>query len=120
VGTPSQRYVAVALASFEKAAAKDPRLVEARFQIAQISMGYKDFRKAIANYQAVTEVDPKNAAGFVNLGVALKGAGQFQDAEKAYLRAIELGKHGFEQRVALSSGVCCSRTVGRPGIIATS
>jgi tetratricopeptide (TPR) repeat protein len=81
---------ALALVSFERAAAKDPRLLDARFRIAQISMGYKDFKKAIINYSAVTEVDPKSAAAFVNLGVALKGSGNFAEAEKAYLKAIEV------------------------------
>src|ERR671928_215772 len=75
-----QDETAVALVSFERAAAKDPKLLDARFRIAQISMGYKDFKKAITNYAAVTEVDPKSPAAYVNLGVALKGSGNFQDA----------------------------------------
>lgn len=86
----SDNETAIALISFERAAAKDPRLLDARFQIAQISMGYKDFKKAITNYSAVTEVDPKSSAAFVNLGVALKGSGNFAEAEKAYLKAIEV------------------------------
>jgi Tfp pilus assembly protein PilF len=81
----------VALVSFESAVQNNPRLLEARFHIAQISMGFKDFKKAIDNYGAITQADPKNAAAFVNLGIAFKGSGRFPEAEKAYLQAIEVG-----------------------------
>jgi tetratricopeptide (TPR) repeat protein len=80
-----------ALVAFETAVQNNPRLLDARFRIAQISMGFKDFKKAIDNYISITQVDPKNAAAFVNLGIALKGSGRFPEAEKAYLQAIEVG-----------------------------
>lgn len=84
-----EEELAVAIASFERAIEKDGTLLEARFHVAQISMGYKDFKKAIDNYTAVTQQNPKAVAAFVNLGVAHKGSGQFDLAEAAYKKAIE-------------------------------
>ncbi|MEQ9503404.1 MAG: tetratricopeptide repeat protein [Deltaproteobacteria bacterium] len=84
-----EKELATAIASFERAIAKDSSLLEARFHVAQISMGYKDFKKAIDNYAAVTQQNPKAVAAFVNLGVAHKGSGQFDAAEAAYKQAID-------------------------------
>ncbi|MCK6549126.1 tetratricopeptide repeat protein [Myxococcota bacterium] len=104
---------AVALVSFEKATAKDPRHVDARFQIAQISMGFKDFKKAIESYGAVTQIDPKAPAAWVNLGVALKGSGQFAEAEKAYLKAIEVAGAGGIAQAHYNLGVLYLRNLDR-------
>lgn len=109
-----ENETALALTSFERAAAKDPKLLDARFQIAQISMGYKDFNKAIANYSAVTEVDPRSAAGFLDLGVALKGAGRFPEAEKAYLKAIELAGEADLGEAHFNLGVLYLKNLNRP------
>ena len=87
----SEKGTAEALSAYERAAELDPRLLEARFRIAEISMGFKDFKKAVANYDAVTKIDPKNAAAYVNMGVALKGMARFPEAEQAYLKALEVG-----------------------------
>ncbi len=86
----AEKQTGQALAAFETAVQNNPRLIEARFRIAQISMGFKDFKKAIDNYVAITKAEPKNAAAYVNLGIALKGSGRFDDAEKAYQQAIQV------------------------------
>jgi tetratricopeptide (TPR) repeat protein len=89
----SEKMTAEALAEFSRVVEKDPKIgVEARFRIAEISMGYKDFKRAIDNYKAVTEIDPGNVSAYVNLGVAYKGSAQFELAETAYLKAVEVAK----------------------------
>jgi tetratricopeptide (TPR) repeat protein len=85
-----EKQLGQALEEFERAVDNQPELIEARFRIAQISMALKDFKKAIASYEAVVKVDPKNAAAWVNMGVAYKGSARFDEAEKAYLKAIEI------------------------------
>jgi Tfp pilus assembly protein PilF len=109
----AENETAVALVSFERAAAKDPKLLDARFRIAQISMGYKDFKKAITNYAAVTEVDPKNPAAYVNLGVALKGSGNYAEAEKVYLKAIEVAGSSGSAEAHFNLGVLYMKNLGR-------
>ena len=110
----AEKSTADALAAFEKAAAADPRLVEARFQIAEISMGYKDFKKAIANYDAITKIDDKNSAAFVNMGVALKGSARFAEAEAAYKKALEVGGDKPLAEAHFNLGVLYLRNLNRP------
>jgi tetratricopeptide (TPR) repeat protein len=76
-------------------------------------MGYKDFRKAITNYSAVTEVDPKNPAAYVNLGVALKGSGNYAEAEKVYLKAIEVAGTGGAAEAHFNLGVLYMKNLSR-------
>ena len=105
---------AVALKSFETAVQENPGLIDARFRIAQISMGFKDFKKAVDNYTAVTNVDPKNAAAFVNMGIALKGSGQFDKAEQAYRRAIEVASGPTAAPAHYNLGVLYLRDLKQP------
>lgn len=109
----AENETAVALISFERAASKDPKLLDARFRIAQISMGYKDFKKAITNYAAVTETDPKNPAAYVNLGVALKGSGNYGEAEKSYLKAIEVAGTNGAPEAHFNLGVLYMKNLNR-------
>ena len=86
----AEKKTAEALDALQRAVQADGRLTEARFLIAEISMSFKDFNRAIAQYRAVTEQMPKLGAAWVNLGVAYKGSGRFDEAEKAYLAATAL------------------------------
>jgi tetratricopeptide (TPR) repeat protein len=104
----------VALKAFETAVQQNPELVEARFRIAQISLGFKDFKKAIDNYVAITQVEPKNAAAFVNLGIALKGSGRYQEAEKAYLQAVEVASGPAAAPAHYNLGVLYLRDLKKP------
>jgi len=80
-----------ALLEFNAAVKKDPKSnFEAWFRIAEISMEFKNFKRAVESYQTVCELDPRNTEAFLNLGVALKGMGRFREAESAYLKAIQL------------------------------
>jgi tetratricopeptide (TPR) repeat protein len=109
----AEKQTAEALVEFEKAVTADPTLIEARFQIAEISLGFKDFRKAIANYDAVTKIDAKNSAAFVNMGVAFKGSARFQEAEQSYLRAIEVAGNEPVPEAHFNLGVLYLRNMNR-------
>lgn len=82
---------ASALLAFNNAVLKDPKSnLEAWFHIAEISMEFKNFKRAVESYQTVCSLAPRNLEAFLNLGVALKGLGRFKEAESAYMQAIEL------------------------------
>jgi tetratricopeptide (TPR) repeat protein len=108
-----EKQIAQAMEEFEKAVEQQPDLIEARFRIAQISMGLKDFKKAVSSYEAVTKVDPKNAAAWVNMGVAYKGSAQFAEAEKAYLKAIEVATDQSVPEAHFNLGVLYLRNMNR-------
>lgn len=84
---------AKALVEFQRVVEKDGgTILEARFHIAGISLGFKDFKRAIDTYQSIAAIDPGNVAAYINVGVAYKGSGQYELAEKAYLQAIAVAK----------------------------
>ena len=56
------------------------------------SLTEKKFTKAIAYLEKSTQVYPKLAFAWSNLGVAYKLVGEYDKAEQAYLKAIELDK----------------------------
>lgn len=109
----AEKQTAQALVAFEKAVEADPTLIEARFRIAEISLGFKDFRKAIANYDAAAKIDDKNAAAWVNMGVAFKGSARFDEAEKAYLKAIEVAANEPVPEAHFNLGVLYLRNMNR-------
>lgn len=78
----------LALKHFEEAVKADPALVEANFAIGEISLAYRDYNRAVAAFEAVTQARPDEPAGLVNLGIAKKAAGRLEEAEQAYLAAI--------------------------------
>lgn len=82
---------ASALLEFSEAVRLDPKShLEAWFRIAEISMEYKNFAKAVKSYETVCQMNPNNVEAHINLGVALKGMGKFPEAEKAYKKALRL------------------------------
>ncbi|MBI4818074.1 MAG: tetratricopeptide repeat protein [Deltaproteobacteria bacterium] len=85
-----EQKTAEAISELETAIKQDPKLVEPRFLIAQISMGYKDFRKAAAQFEGIVKNDARNGPAWLNLGVAYKAMGRFAESEKAYRKAIEV------------------------------
>ncbi len=103
----------VALKAFEQAIKINGSLVEPYLQIAKISMGYKNFARAIESYKKLTAMDPKSLPGFVNLGVAYKGSGQFEKAEGAYQTALKLAEDERSAGVHFNLGVLYLRHLSR-------
>jgi tetratricopeptide (TPR) repeat protein len=95
----SEKRTAAALIEFSDAVSKDPKSnFEAWFRIAEISMDFKNFKRAVESYQAVCDLDPSNVEAHLNLGVALKGQGKFKAAETAYKKALSIaGKQALPE-----------------------
>lgn len=60
-----------------------------------------DYAKAAEQLRAATQLMPTNALAFNYLGLALHNAGQPSEAERAYLRALNLDKDLIEVRYDL-------------------
>lgn len=73
------------------------------FQAALTALKAERFEEAVNLLQRLSESEPGRAEVHGMLGVALDGAGRFQEAEKAYLRALALapGTPGFHNNLAL-------------------
>lgn len=104
---------AAALVAYQRAVELDPKLTAARFRLAEISLGYKDFKRAEDNYKAITTYDPKNGPAWINLGVTYKGQGKFEDAEKAYLAASKLEDPEVKEAASYDLGVLYLRHMDR-------
>jgi Flp pilus assembly protein TadD len=48
------------------------------------------WKEALYRWKRATEIDPTYAAAFNNLAIAFEHEGQFEEARKAYERAIEI------------------------------
>jgi Tfp pilus assembly protein PilF len=51
------------------------------------------WREALYRWKRAVEVDPSYAAAYNNLAIAYEHEGQFDDARKAYEKALELDPH---------------------------
>jgi Tfp pilus assembly protein PilF len=81
---------AQALESFKTAAALGPDYPEARANYGALLADAEDFSGAVIELEAAARYAPRTAGVFVNLGNAYRGTQQFDRAEAAYRRALEL------------------------------
>ncbi len=66
-----------------------PAASRASFEKAQAALDRKDYAQAVALLKQVTDADPKDFQAWTELGTAHLVQGRKDEAEKAYLRAVE-------------------------------
>jgi tetratricopeptide (TPR) repeat protein len=59
-------------------------------QQARLALGRNDLQQAVKEYQTIVKLDPKNAAVYTALGVALYGSGRPTEAAAAFQAALRL------------------------------
>ena len=89
-----RRHDQEAFADFAEAAKLDPSLTAARRNRAIVYLDSGDYDKAASELREVVKADEADAAAWVALGVAERGRGQGDAAEKAYRRAIDVDPQG--------------------------
>ncbi len=82
--------VSEALNYFHRAVALDPSFLEARMNVGNIVLSFRNYGGAIEQFEAVLDAEPENYDAMVGLGIAKRGLEQFEEAEETYRRAIEL------------------------------
>jgi tetratricopeptide (TPR) repeat protein len=100
----ARRHDQEAFADFAEAAKIDPTLTAARRNRALVYLDCGDYEKAASELREITKGDPTDAAAWVALGVAERGHGAPNDAERAYKRALELepdSQNGIDARYDL-------------------
>jgi tetratricopeptide (TPR) repeat protein len=70
--------------------AADPRIVSARVYMSRILLEDRNYGEMIPLLEQAIAVDPKNADLYTDLGVALRGAGRFDEARAAWDKALSL------------------------------
>jgi tetratricopeptide (TPR) repeat protein len=86
----AQAHAARAQVQFEKALGVKPDFAPALAQLAKIALAQESYPAAEGYLRKLLQVDGKNAAAHLNLAVALKGLGQFDQAMQEYDAAEKL------------------------------
>ncbi len=79
-----------AIADLRQSVKLDPHYLPARRLLLQIARRHQDWATAAAELTAMLKANPKDAAGFVDLGVAYRGLGKPKLASTAYQQALKL------------------------------
>ena len=78
--------LAAATAAHAQDRGKSKEQVEFGIKVAQINL----WNEALYRWQKATELDPTYAAAWNNLAIAYEHEGKFEEAKKAYEKALEL------------------------------
>ncbi len=76
--------------AFEAAAQAEPRSVAAHMKLAGVNLAQNHSDAAIAHYQRVIGLDPKQAKAFIGLGIAYLHKGNKSLTRAAFAEAIRL------------------------------
>jgi tetratricopeptide (TPR) repeat protein len=79
-----------ALAAFNAAVEIDPKFVEARINVGQVTLGFRKYDTAREMFSKAIELSPKNYDAYIGLGIALRGLKDLDGAEAQYKKAIDL------------------------------
>lgn len=84
-----------------------PETLTIRFLVAQNELKLKEFARATAGFQYVSERNPNDGAAVYYLGVAQLGSGNIDGAEKSFERALKIDPQNFS--AAYDLGVAYTR-----------
>jgi tetratricopeptide (TPR) repeat protein len=79
-----------AFAHFDQAARLDPQLTVARRNKAIVYLDCGDYQRAVDELKQVTKADAADGEAWIALGVAERGRGKLDEAQRAYDQALEL------------------------------
>ena len=85
-----RKKISPAIGQFKKAVEMNPKLAEARLNLAALSLNNRDYKTAEENFRAVLGMQPKNYEAAIGLGVALRGNKKIDEAEAQYNAAQKL------------------------------
>ena len=85
-----RKKISPAISQFRKSVEMNPKLPEARLNLAALSLNNRDYKTAEENFRAVLGMQPKNYEAAIGLGVALRGNKKIDEAEAQYNAAQKL------------------------------
>lgn len=85
-----RKKISPAISQFRKSVDMNPKLAEARLNLAALSLNNRDYKTAEENFKAVLGMQPKNYEAAIGLGVALRGNKKIDEAEAQYNAAQKL------------------------------
>jgi putative PEP-CTERM system TPR-repeat lipoprotein len=109
----TQGKSAEAKQQFEKALAMAPGFMEPLDQLATMSFAERNPQAAIARVERQAMLEPKSAALQYLLGRAYQASGDTRQAEKAYMKAVELNPNAAQAYVSLGQLYSASKEYDR-------
>lgn len=82
--------VGAALDKFMQAVQLDPTFVEARMNVGNITLSFRKYDTAAEQFSYIIGKQPKNYDALIGLGVAQRGLGKLDEAEKNYTDAVKV------------------------------
>ena len=98
----AQKRVPLARQELDKAVALDPNLTPALLFLAQLHLDNHDWAAAGDALERARSQDPQNAGIHLNLGIAYRGLGRFEDARAAYQKALDLDPNNPDPHLNLA------------------
>jgi len=74
----------------QEAIGKDPRSVQAHFQLGHVYVKLKEYPEALKAYTKASEIDPNFADAFFNMGYVYAVRKEYANAEKMYAKVVSL------------------------------
>ena len=93
------------MSEYQWASRLKPDLLPAIEGAGKIYLVQKNYSRAIVSFRRLIELEPDNAIGYHNLGIALKARNRNQEAISAFDRALKLYRRKGETRKADKVGV---------------
>lgn len=87
---------------FERALELDPELVAARMAMAELLLDNRDWAAAAELLEGARDLEPENPAIRVNLGIAYRGLGRYEESKAAYEKALSLDPANQDPRLNLA------------------
>ena len=91
-----------ARAELDKALAIDPTLVTAMVALSDFHLENRDWQSTATLLERARELDPDDAAIRLNLGIAYRGLGRNDEAERSYQKALDLDPDSLDPYLNLA------------------
>jgi tetratricopeptide (TPR) repeat protein len=84
----AQNELTLALGSFEKAIAADPKFFPAHMNLGALTFNYRDYETSYRHFDLAAKIQPKDLEAQVSRAVAARGLEKFDEAEMGYKAVI--------------------------------
>ena len=98
----AENKIPEAVLEFKQALERDPACGQARIDLAEVALQYRDFGNAKLHYSELIKDQPNDVPSLLALGIACKGLGQGDEAKAAYEKALAIDPKNASAKIDLA------------------